>query len=196
MIGLQENLDTRLVEQVREGDEGAFAALYNKYNIDVNKYLTGMVTREEAEEVLQETFIKAFRGIGVLQEPAKFQSWLYRIARNCAYDFLRRRRRHIVQSLEEIQAINWLVSGDDPLEYLAEEELMRQALDHLPTKLRECFVLQVIGKSPQEIADLVGLSEASVPIYQGKAKRSLQERYRYLKRQSDGIGKEKLNEGD
>jgi RNA polymerase sigma-70 factor, ECF subfamily len=185
----KEDMDARLVVRARMGDEKAFAALYTKYSIEMYKYLAGLVTREEAEDLLQETFWKAYRGLASLQEGEKFQGWLYRIARNCAYDYLRSRRRYAEHVVRETDESREQAASDDPLEYLAEQELLRQALADVPLKQRECFLLHLGGLPVREIALIVGLSESSVPIYQGKARRCLYERYQDLKRQADGTQK-------
>jgi len=185
----EENIDARLVERARMGDEKAFAALYNRYRIEMYKYLAGLVTIEEAEDLLQETFWKAYKGLAGLQEGEKFQGWLYRIARNCAYDYLRRRRRYAEHVVRETDESREQAASDDPLEYLAEQELLRQALADVPMKQRECFLLHLGGLPVREIALIVGLSESSVPVYQGKARRCLYKRYQDLKRQADGTEK-------
>src|SRR5829696_8385086 len=76
--------------------------LYNDYHQPIRYYLTRLVSdREAAEDLCHETFIKALRAWGDLEHTAVVRSWLYRIAANTAYDFLRRRRRVAITPLTD-----------------------------------------------------------------------------------------------
>lgn len=112
-------LSVQLVERLREGDEEAFAALYEEYQLRIYEYLAGLVGKSDAYDLLQDTFIKMLTRIGTLQDATKFTSWLFRIARNCAYDHLRRKYRYqVLHVLEEFETLE--VSDDhmDMIEYV------------------------------------------------------------------------------
>lgn len=86
--------DGEAVIRARAGDTEAFRGLVERYSplvFRVGYRLTGSVA--DAEDVVQETFLRAYRRLGLFEERSRFGSWLYRIAANCAYDVLRKRRR-------------------------------------------------------------------------------------------------------
>jgi RNA polymerase sigma-70 factor, ECF subfamily len=195
MTEFWENTDTWLVERVLEGDEEAFSALYRKYQTEIYRYLAGLTTPSEAEDLLQEIFLKAFARIKSLKEPAKFRHWLYKVARNHTYDYLRRKPKYIVQSIESLQELEEPMTDNDSLEELFEQELVRQVLTMLPIKFRDCLLLKIIGGfSKQEIASLVHITEQSVTTYLCNARRKFREEYLSLKKQAMTMEREASNE--
>jgi RNA polymerase sigma-70 factor (ECF subfamily) len=88
--------DTEAVAQARTGDADAFRRLVERHSVHVFRLAYRMTKNEhDAEDVVQEAFLKAYRSLDRFEERAHFGSWLYRIAANCAYDSLRaRQRRH------------------------------------------------------------------------------------------------------
>jgi RNA polymerase sigma-70 factor (ECF subfamily) len=181
----QKKLNVRLVELAREGNQEAFATLYNEYQLGIYGYLAARVGKDDAYDLVQDTFIKAFSKLPNLQDLSKFVSWLYRIAQNCAYDHLRGKHRNNGQSIEDMQEKDMPMSHIDIAEHIAERELVQQTFAYLPLKLRDCLLLNVIGGlSPREIAPIMELNESSVNNYLCKARRSFRERFLYLKQQS------------
>ena len=86
--------DADAVARFRAGDETAFRALVERHSRAVFRVAFRMTGNEQdAEDVVQETFLKAYRNLGRFEERARFASWLHRIAANCAYDVLRARKR-------------------------------------------------------------------------------------------------------
>src|SRR3974390_496042 len=84
-----------IVERAQAGDKLAFAALFENYNARICTYLAHIVGHEEeGRDLAQETFLKAWQSIGSLQNESRFDTWLYRIATNTAFDYLRRRKFH------------------------------------------------------------------------------------------------------
>src|SRR5690348_9425794 len=115
----QKKLNVGLVELAREGDQEAFATLYDDYKFDIYGYLAGLVGTAEASDLMQDTFIKAFTKLTTLQDTSKFASWLYHIARNCAYDHIRGKYRNAFHSIEDVQETDMLVSHIDLAENAA-----------------------------------------------------------------------------
>jgi RNA polymerase sigma factor (sigma-70 family) len=89
-----EATDDRLVSAAKSGSPEAFAALFQRYRPEIARY-AGRTLGDDgrAEDVVQEVFISALRGIGTLDRPAGFKPWLYRIAHNACVDQMRRRGR-------------------------------------------------------------------------------------------------------
>src|SRR3974390_265407 len=88
-----EDSDLATVGRARDGDADAFRALVERHSRSVFRLVYRMTGNEQdAEDLVQETFIKAFRNLGGFEERAHFGSWLYRIAVNCFVDWRRRRR--------------------------------------------------------------------------------------------------------
>ena len=139
-----------------------------------------MIGREEdARDVCQETFLRAFRALPGFKGQAKFSSWLYRIALNLCRDWIRRQRRApVMQAPEGVDLVD-LVSEQGPSEsveeLVARQELsaiVEQAMTLLPEEQRTAIILKEYhGMTFQEIADLQGcpLSTVKTRLYQGLA---------------------------
>src|SRR6476646_5832506 len=82
--------DGRLVRAAREGDEGAFSRLYDRYARVVHGLLMARVARDDVDDLVQDVFLTAWRRLNDLRDPAAFGGWLAMIASNRASDFLRR----------------------------------------------------------------------------------------------------------
>lgn len=160
-----------LIRKAAVGDVEARHELYGIFAQRIYNFILSMVKRrEDAEDITQDTFVLAFRALHTLKEAARFEQWLYRIARNEAYQRFRKRRTE-----EAVFPGSSTPEGDDadptensrnPEERVLGDELatvVQQALDTLPPKLREVFILSVIHeKSYKEIAQIVGRSLLAV----------------------------------
>lgn len=138
------------------------AALYEEYHRPVLAYLTRLVSdREAAEDLCQETFIKALRGWEGRDQQASVIAWLYRIATNTAYDHLRRRRRiRFMPLLDNDQMPYNNCSIDTQID---EQEPVQRALEQIPALYRLPLVLHSCdGHSTQEIADALGCSNSAI----------------------------------
>lgn len=169
--------DAGLVSQVLDGDVGAFNVLARRWQKPLYNFAyryTGHI--EEAEDVCQEAFTKAFAQITRLKQPERFGSWLHSIAYHLCQDRGRRKRRRVELSTEELGdsgidvsslGSDWSETGaNDPLE-LAEVkelgELLRLVLQKLPAEQRVALVLREYqGYTSGEIANLLGVPVATV----------------------------------
>ena len=151
--------------------------LYHDHRQPILRYLNRLVRDPEmAEDLCQETFIKALRYWNELQQIAVARSWLYRIATNTAYDELRRRRRVAWSSLAEEQEA--LVSGSMLERQLEESEPIQAALQHLPGQYRVPLVLQLCaGYSLNDIATALGCNVNTVKTRVHRARRRFRELY-------------------
>jgi RNA polymerase sigma-70 factor (ECF subfamily) len=151
--------------------------LYEEYQRSLLAYLTRLVSdREAAEDLCQETFIKALRGWSERDPSASVGAWLYRIATNTAYDYLRRRRRIRFMPLVDIEPPP---NGDHTMESrLDEGEPVHRALEQLPPMYRLPLVLHSCeGRSTQEIADALGVSNSAVKTRLFRARERFREVY-------------------
>jgi RNA polymerase sigma-70 factor (ECF subfamily) len=166
--------DAEMVEAVREGDATAYRGLVEKYQGRVYNVIYGMVrNREDARELTQETFVKAYRNLHGFRSDARFYTWIYRIAMNLSIDFTRRRKRAPVSGLEEDIAtrdaegsISEVHHADSPRRTLERKQLYKSimnALDELPEQQKQVILLREIeGLSYREIADVLGVAEGTV----------------------------------
>jgi RNA polymerase sigma-70 factor (ECF subfamily) len=191
-----------LVGQAQGGDPGAIQAIYELYAPRIYNFLLGMLgSRDEAEDVTQQTFLIVIRQLGTLREASLLESWIYRIARNEVYQ--RFRRQKVVREENDPPA------GDDgpgfaveqrlhanPERLLLSQELrgaLRSALSGLPARLREVFVLGVIqGMSYKDVSEISGRSILSVKTDVYRARLTMKkELQKYLSPgMGAGLGKE------
>ena len=184
-----------LEEIVREAQQGSlesFHRLYRSYSRAIYNFIWRLVGESaDAEDLTQETFLKAHSELKKLRDPAQFKYWLYRIARNEVYQKLRKSQRVTVVSIddEEVSYYDFLedgLSGLDPESQVLALELNRaihQALDAMSPKYRDVFVLAVFQKESYEnIAKIVGRSLLSVKTDIYRARLAVKEQLnKYLK---------------
>ena len=170
--------DEELVSRSIGGDAESFNQLVLRWERPIYALAYRVIGREEdARDVCQETFLRAFRALGGFRGQAKFSSWLYRIAMNLCRDWVRRQRRTpVVQLPEDVDVIELAASREptEPIEELvARRDLTRvveKAMARLPEEQRTAIILKEYhGLTFQEIADLVGcpLSTVKTRLYQG-----------------------------
>jgi RNA polymerase sigma-70 factor, ECF subfamily len=160
----------KLVVEAQNGDGSAFQALYEHFAPRIYNFLYRLLgSRDEAEDVAQQTFLIALRQLRTLRDAAQIESWIYRIARNEVYLKFRRKKALSLEDEDsgtEVEKLEEIRLHANPEKLLLNEELGRRIqsiLDNLPAKLREVFVLAVIqGMSYQEIAGIVGRTLLSV----------------------------------
>jgi len=176
-----------LLEALKAGDRAEFARLVEIYSPHIYRLaLKMLVNPQDAEDILQETFIKAFRYLKGFDGRSSISTWLYRVATNEALMFLRRKHPELVSIDEPVET----EEGErEPLEIvdwccLPEEELMSaegrayldKAMTSLPYNLRIVFLLRDIeGLSTQEVAEVLNLSETVVKTRLSRARFHLRE---------------------
>ncbi len=170
--------DEELVARSISGDNDSFNELILRWERPIYALAYRTIGREEdARDVCQETFLRAFRALPGFRGQAKFSSWLYRIALNLCRDWVRRERRTpVVQPPEDMDLME-LAAAREPsesIEDLVARKAMTKAVERamalLPDEQRTAIVLKEYhGLTFQEIADLVGcpLSTVKTRLYQG-----------------------------
>lgn len=153
-----------LVRRARAGDAPAQTELVVRYSRRITGYLRSLCRREEAiEDLAQLTFIKMFRRLRWLRDPAVFEPWLFRIARNTAFDAGRRRACRPATVALDLEALRI----PDPGHELATREILgalETALDQLKPIDRQLVRMIVAGESYAEAARRHGLTLASVKV--------------------------------
>jgi len=181
-----ESTDVHLVEMVKEGHANAFNTLVNRYRERVFNVVYNMTSnREDASDITQEVFVKAFQNIHRFRQKSTFFTWLYRIAVNTAISFIKKARNRQYFSLENLEEEG--VSGK-----LAEilsskkhsrrslmmrelQEKLNEALQKLSVKHRTTIVLyEIEGLSHKEIGNILKCSEGTVRSRLHYAKNELQ----------------------
>ena len=158
------NSTEELVERVRSGDEEAFRLIFDRYSRPVLGFIFDMVgDRSLAEDLAQETFVRAYRGLQTLREETKLSTWLFGIARNCALEQLRSRRRDANNvEIDAEPAFELHDRARTPSGELLDKELsgvIQTALGKLDEDKRTVFTLKVLQqRSYEEIAEITGFS--------------------------------------
>src|SRR5215510_366820 len=167
-----------LVGAAREGDRPAFDELVRRTYVDTYTLALRLTADEEdARDVVQESYLRAWKGLPNFRGDAQFSTWMYRITANTAYSVVKRRRRHRAESLDEVLEepieLHPDLQPEDAAETSALLDQLSAALDELPPKLRVLVVLKdVYGLSHEEIADELGISvpAAKVRLHRGRRK--------------------------
>jgi RNA polymerase sigma-70 factor, ECF subfamily len=190
--------ETTLVAQAREGNTSAFAELVRRYESKIFR-LAQHVTqnREDAEDVLQETFMKAYEHLDQFQGNSKFYTWIVRIAVNQALMKLRRKKTGKTVSLDETidtgedTVVREIAAWDEnPEQRFSREEMgeiLESAIQSLEPPYRSVFVLRDIEElSTEETADALGLSIPAVKSRLLRARLQLREKLtRQFKRKGE-----------
>lgn len=175
------------LEALRAGDRSEFARLVETYSALIYRLGLRMLDDpQDAEDVLQETFIKAFRHLGGFDGRSSLSTWLYRIATNEALMLLRR-RKHPSISIDEpletdteieepVQIVDWCCMPETELMSSEARAYMDKAVEQLQPALRAVFLLRDIeGLSTEETSQVLDLSEAAVKTRLSRARMRLRE---------------------
>ena len=183
--------DLQLVDEARKGSELAFRRLVEKYQRRIYAMALGMVKDpDEARDVVQDAFMKAWRHLGTFEGQSAFYTWLYRIAMNLCIDRARKNSR--VGKVEFDEVVDRDEEGDsgisprrvgfDPARALADREIrerLNEALARLSATHRAVLLLrEVDGLAYKEIADVMQCSEGTVMSRLFHARKRMQEMLR------------------
>ena len=175
------------LEALRSGDRAEFARLVDRYSPFVYRLGLKMLNSpQDAEDVLQETFIKAYRHLQGFDGRARVSTWLYRIATNEALMLLRKKHPDTIsvnepwenelEDQEPLQIVDWCCLPEAELMSEEARESLDRAVDSLPASLRVIFLLREIeGLSTRDTAEVLNLSEAAVKTRLSRARLKLRE---------------------
>lgn len=162
--------DEELVQKAQGDDERAFGKLVERYETKVYSLAMKMLRNpEDAEDVLQDTFLRAYRGIKSFQGNSTFSTWIYRITANSALMRLRKKQLPTVSiddADERETPINIADWSPGPVEQLLTQEtqkVMDEAIEALPPEFKQVFILRDVEElSNAEVAEILDLSVAAV----------------------------------
>jgi len=172
---------------LRAGDRAEFARLVDAYSGPIYRLAFKILgDAQDAEDALQETFLKAFRALRDFEGRSSISTWLYRIAANEAFMALRRRKPDAVSvdeaqstpdgEQEPIQIVDWCCLPEDELLSSEARDHLDKAIDRLSPALKAVFLLRDIeGMSVRETAEALNLTEAAVKTRLLRARLNLRE---------------------
>ncbi len=176
------------LEALKRRDKNEFARMVEAYSPTIYRLALKMLSNpQDAEDILQETFIKAFRHIDGFDGRASISTWLYRIATNEALMFLRRRHPETIsidepnadsqdEEQEPLQIVDWCCLPESELLSAEGRSHLDQAVENLPPSLRIVFLLRDIeGLSTEETGQVLNLSETAVKTRLSRARLRLRE---------------------
>jgi RNA polymerase sigma-70 factor (ECF subfamily) len=159
-----EDSDSVAIARVRAGDGDAYRALVDRHSRSVFRLAFRMTGNEQdAEDVVQETFLRAYRQLHRYESRASFGTWLYRIAANYSLDLVRSKKRHPETAIDDSPAPFTAATGEaGPHRLLMGDEVQRkvaETLNQLSQQERTAFTLRHFeGQSIEEIGSALGLS--------------------------------------
>ncbi|MDC7995738.1 RNA polymerase sigma factor [Altibacter sp. HG106] len=180
LIGMNHDTNQALIEKSLKGDTKAFGLLVTTYQSLVYTVLVRMVkTPEIAEELAQDTFVKAYHSLASFRGDAKFSSWLYRIAYRKALDYLRKAKRNPMQEWEEGAAVLAVAPIQNALEQLEQKEreaIIRKSIEMLPETDAALVTWYYFDDlSVKEIAAITELSESNIKVKLHRSRAKLYE---------------------
>ena len=168
-----------LVKQVQIGDQAAFAELYDEFAQRLYAFIRIKVSSQtEAEDILQEVFLKAWVGIKSLDvSNLNFSAWLYKVTGNTINDYYRKKYRESPSvPLEEAAELPSEDSPSDNASHGLERDVIKQTLDHLPAHYKEVIELRFFQDfSVADTASIMGRSSVTVRVWQHRALNQLKQ---------------------
>ncbi len=175
--------DEEIVLRVRQGEIAAFQLIVSRYERKLSLYLAHLIgSRDDAEDVLQDVFVKAYQHLEAFDVERKFSPWMYRIAHNEGANWIRRRsRRPVVVSWDDIVETGGEQRSLDSPETVEEKWIrrelrndVREALGLLSEEHREILTLRYyLDRSYREISEIVGIPMSTVASRVNRAKKNL-----------------------
>jgi RNA polymerase sigma-70 factor (ECF subfamily) len=164
---LRGDADANLVREAQAGASGAYSELVKRYQDRIFTVISGMIaSREDAVDLTQETFVKAYTALGRFRHDASFYTWLYQIAVHLCIDYNRKRRRHLdLLPLDQDLQVHLGIEPEDPSPARNPERAalnvhlraaIHAALQRLPDSFRLAVILHDIeGLSQEEVASIM-----------------------------------------
>jgi RNA polymerase sigma-70 factor, ECF subfamily len=179
--------DITLVSACQVGDQDAFALLVQRHQRFVFNLVFRMLEQyEEANEVTQETFLAAWQGLSGFRREARFSTWLYRIAYNCALKQLEQRKRdQALQLAIQVKETDQCIDNDErvgvEIEMHEYQAIVREHLSNLPAKYRIVLVLRHLQEMTyEEMAEILTMPIGTIKTHLFRARNLLKERLEAL----------------
>lgn len=184
MHALIDDSDVALVRRAREGDFRAFELLFERHRNLVYRFAYQMCPRrDDAEDLVQEAFVRAYQNLHRYRDEAKFTTWLLRIVTNLCTDQARMsQRRTNLEQQEAGGALTWMTEGfsEDPVDNLEQDRrvvVLRKALNALPAHHRTVIILRDLEEREYpDIAQILGCTVGGAKLRVLRARRALRDR--------------------
>ena len=178
-----ENIDTQIINQASKGDRAACSTIVNKYRDALITYITNIVpNREDAEDICQESFQKCFNNLSSYDHRFAFSTWLYTIAQNTSFDFLRKNRIPSATALTKTEinsqkkSVDTAQSPEDVMINNQAIENLLKAIQKMPPIYRRVSELRFIQDYPlEEISKELNLPLNTIKTRVSRAKKHLNE---------------------
>ncbi len=181
--------DEQLIARFQQGDLQAFDVLVRRYKDQLLNFVYRFVgNRSDAEDIVQETFLRVYKNKHYYKEIAKFSTWVYTIASNLAKTELRRRKRHKIFSVSNF--VNEERDYDIPdrdhsperkVDGTLKEDIIQKAIEKLPPKFKEVIILRdVQGFAYEEISQILNIPLGTVKSRVNRGRLKLQEDLKFL----------------
>lgn len=176
LTGRDDSLDSSLIQRWKGGDERAATALVERHATALARYVSSLGERDSAEEIVQDTFVRAFASLESFRGDSSLRTWLFTIARRLVVDRRRAlRRRRDTGSLEDVDAATEYTALDGLIASEAKRKVWGAVGKLSPTQ-REVFLLRVNeGLSYKEIAEVAGTTEGAARVHYHNALRTVKE---------------------
>jgi RNA polymerase sigma-70 factor (ECF subfamily) len=182
------DVDQTLIASLRRRDAAAFETIFTEYSNRIFRLAAGILGDEDqAEGVVQDTFLKLFESLDQFEGRSGLGTWLYRVAYNNCLDRLRK-RRPVLPIEDELRDsdnslpipaifVDWSQTPESQLDSVEMSDQLREGIAGLPEKLRSTFILREIeGLSTGEAAEVLGISDGAVKVQLHRARLLLRER--------------------
>ena len=166
----------KLLSKAKTGEQAALTILYELFFEKIYRFTFYRVGHKEvAEDLTEEVFIKAFENLGKLEATAKFESWLYQIARNRIIDYYRGKK--LWTSLDDVEhTLEYETNVIDVVNLKVEQKIFIKLLKELPKEQQIVVKLKFLDElSNQEISELLNKSEGAIRVIQHRAVSRLKE---------------------
>jgi len=171
--------EAQVIALVRAGEVNAFAEIVEHYQAPIQRYLYRLTgDYQMAQDLTQDTFLQAYKGILKTNADLSFKAWLYRIATNNARQH--RRRKKLVSFIPFTDRMEADIPvSENPPDCMGEKMAIQEALTKVPEEQRTCLVLHLVeGFKYREIAETLGISEDAVRMRVARGKEAFQRLYR------------------
>lgn len=176
---MKQQPDQDVIDQVLGGDQQAFRILVDRYQHMVYTLVIRLVqNREDAEEVAQDAFMKAYRGLKAFKGSALFSTWIYKIAYRAALDHLKKRKRRAYTTAVEDDKMGGQYAQDasGPMEDSERSERIKLAVNALPGELGNLILLHYYEElSLREMAAITGKTENAIKVSLHRGRKRLAE---------------------
>jgi RNA polymerase sigma-70 factor (ECF subfamily) len=171
--------DQEIIDSVRKGNESDYSIIIDKYKNKAFSMLKRMLKNEfDAEEVLQDCFLKAFNSLGTFKGEAKFSTWFYRIVYNTALTRLSSKKRKTEIEMSSVEDHFNLESdyGADDIEKKDINEFVHDIINKLPERYSAIITMFYLNEmSIEEISDVMGISISNVKVMLHRSRNSLRD---------------------